>query len=319
MASGSYNIDTYSWYRSLPLSNDTMPYSTYQMFAVGKSSFLEAFTFYQYTTSSGFVDTSTLSAAIINVLNSSLISIGKIFVSTIPYTRYTDTTSTGNYTQTFPFNYPSTFNRTVSSFTSTFGPPPGTVSTFVSTGAFGPFTSTLAATPSPYDFTSTYNGGSAQYPLEIITPKLWLGTSMQALLDAQNQNNPGQYNAFVEFQYSLYLSSLSTSYSWVSTTGTFGPTATGEGNIGRTVTTRVGMSNYAHIREKLSFAAESATGGGGRDIGFFASNFTITLNLQSSFTTTTSFAAPAFDIYIPGENNFTFTLVPVTSSIVYPP
>ena len=316
MASGSYNIDTYSWYRSLPLSNDTMPYSTYQMFAVGTSSFLDEFTFYQYTTSSGFVDTSTLSSAIINVLNSSLISIGKIFVSTIPYTNYTDTTSTGTYIQTYPFDYPSTFNRTVSTFPSTFGPPPGTVSTFVSTGAFGPFTSSVAATPSPYNFTSTYTGGSAQYPLQISTPKLWLGTSMQALLDAQIQNVPGQYNVFVEFQYSLYLSSAATSYSWVSTTGTFGNTTLDDGNIGRTVTTRVGMSNYSHIREELSFAGQPNTGGD-REIGFFASNFTITLNLQSSFGTASALA-PAFDIYIPGENNFTFTLVPVTSTLVNP-
>jgi hypothetical protein len=314
MASGSYNIDTYSWYRSLPLSNDTMPFSTYQMFAVGTSSFLDAFTFYQYTTSSGFVDTSTLSSAIINVLNSSLISIGKIFVSTIPYTNYIDTTSTGNYIQTYPFDYPSTFNRTVSTFPSTFGPPPGTVSTFVSTGTFGPFTSSVAATPSLYNFTSTYSNGIAQYPLQITTPKLWLGTNMQGLLDAQIQNVPGQYNAFVEFQYSLYLSSPYTAYSWVSTTGTFGDTTTLEGNIGRTVTTRVGMSNYSHIREKLSFAAESANVQD-RDIGFNASNFTLTLDILSSIGTTNSLA-PAFEIYIPGENNFTFTLVPVTSSII---
>jgi hypothetical protein len=312
MASGSYNIDTYSWYRSLPLSNDTMPYSTYQMFAVGTSSFLDAFTFYQYTTSSGFVDTSTLSSAIINVLNSSLISIGKIFVSTIPYTNYTDTTSTGTYIQTYPFDYPSTFNRTVSTFPSTFGPPPGTVSTFVSTGAFGPFTSSVAAAPSLFNFTSTYNGGSAQYPLQITTPKLWLGASMQALIDAQIQNVPGQYNVFVEFQYSLYLSSAATSYSWVSTTGLFGSNVAG--NIGRTVTTRVGMSNYSHIREELSYAAQPNTGGN-REIGTDASNFTLTLNLQSSFGTA-GVLAPAFDIYIPGENNFTFTLVPVTSSII---
>ena len=312
MASGSYNIDTYSWYRSLPLSNDTMPFSTYQMFAVGTSSFLDAFTFYQYTTSSGFVDTSTLSSAIISVLNSSLISIGKIFVSTIPYTLYTATTSTlSNYSQTYPFEYPSTFNRTVSSFTSTFGPPPGTVSTFVSTGTFGPFTSTVDATPSPFNFTSTYNGGINNYPLQITTPKLWLGTAMQSLLDAQILNVPGQYNVFVDFQYSLYLSSSYTSYSWVSTTGTFGSSS---GNIGRTVTTRVGMQNYAHIREELSFAAQPNTGAG-REIGFNASNFTITLNLQSSIGTTNALA-PSFDIYIPGENNFTFTLVPVTSSIV---
>jgi hypothetical protein len=309
MASGSYNIDTYSWYRSLPLSNDTMPFSTYQMFAVGTSSFLEPFTFYQYTTSSGFVDTSTLSAAIINVLNSSLISIGKIFVSTIPYTNYIATTSTvSNYTQTFPYDYPSSFNRTVSTFPSTFGPPPGTASTFVSTGIFGPFTSSVAAAPSPFNFTSTYDGQTAQYPLQITTPNLWLGTSMQGLL---NQN---QYNVFVEFQYSLYLSSAATLYSWVSTTGTFGNTTALQGNIGRTVTTRVGMSNFSHIREELTYAAQANTGGD-REIGFSASTFTLTLNLQSSFGTS-NVLAPAFDIYIPGDNNFTFTLVPVTSSII---
>lgn len=313
MASGSFNIDTYSWYRSLPLSNDTLPYSTYQMFAVGTSSFLDAFTFYQYTTSSGFVDTSTLSSAIISVLNSSLISIGKIFVSTIPYTLYTDTLSSGTYTETYPFNYPSTFEVTTSSFTSTFGPPPGTVSTFVSTGSFGNIISTFVpATPSLYDFTSTYTGGSEVYPLKITTPSLWLGTSIQSLIDAQIQNVPGQYNVFVDFQYSLYLSSSYTSYSWVSTTGYFGQITAG--NVGRTVTTRVGMTNYSHIREELAFAAQPNTGGD-REIGYNASNFTIVLNLASSIGTTNSLG-PAFDIYIPGQNNFTFTLVPVTSSIV---
>lgn len=62
MASGSFNIDTFSYRRQLPLSNEYTPYSTATMFAIGPSSFLQGYSFYDYTTGVlGLPDASTMS------------------------------------------------------------------------------------------------------------------------------------------------------------------------------------------------------------------------------------------------------------------
>ncbi len=95
MASGSYNIDSFSWTRSLPLSTNTTGYSTGTLFAVGPSSFEVPYSFYQYQSTVGFSDTSTLSNAIGNVLSTSFTStvngIGFTFQSTIPLVRWVST------------------------------------------------------------------------------------------------------------------------------------------------------------------------------------------------------------------------------------
>jgi hypothetical protein len=52
-----------------------------------------------------------------------------------------------------------------------------------------------------------------------------------------------------------------------------------------------------------------------REIGLNSSNFTMNIFLESTILNGTSSITPAYDIYIPGENNFTFTLVPITSTI----
>jgi hypothetical protein len=256
MSSGSFNIDTFSWYRSLPLSNDTVPFSTLTMFAVGPSSFLAPYSFYQYSISSGFADTSTLSVSIMS------------FISTaIPST----TTGIEN---TLGKIYQSTFDTA--------------------------------------DFTSTYNTSTEAYPLKILTPYVSLGSSFQGLIDSK------LYNVFVDTQYSLYLSSSYTSSTWVSTTGLFNSTVpfSNLGLYGRTVTTRQGNNTYQQIYNKLSYIPQP--NGQETQISPSASNFGLNIFLQSTVNTISSLA-PAFDLYIPGQNNYTITLVPISQGYTFNP
>ena len=244
MASGSFNIDSYSWYRSLPLSTDTLAYSTGTMFAVGPSSFMNAYSWYQYTSTVGFPDTSTMSVNFTNYVCTSLIStvnsLGKIFKSTIPTA----------------------------------------------------------------DFRSTYSAFSGDYPGRIITSSITLGDSMSNLIASK------QYDVFVDFQYNLYLSTPYDTFTWVSTTGYIGSNAA---TIGRQVTTRVGNRDYDTIRQTLTFAPQPLATQD--QIGQNPSSFFFTLDLLSTPAATNA-KSPAFDIYIPGANNYVFTLVPVTTPVV---
>jgi hypothetical protein len=256
MASGSFNIDTFSWYRSLPLSNDSVAYSTLTMFAVGPSSFLNPYSFYQYTSSSGFPDTSTFSVSITSFISTQLTSttvgienaLGKIYQSTFP-----------------------------------------------------------AA-----DFTSSYNTFTQTYPLEIKTPYIPVGSAFQTLIDSK------QYNVFVESQYTLYMSSPYTSSTWVSTVGMFNQDYFyGQlGVFGRTNTTRVSNGAYQQIYNKMMFKPEP--NGQETQIPLGASNFSLYLFLQSTMNTVST-VAPAFDLYIPGENNYTMTLVPISQGYTFTP
>jgi hypothetical protein len=242
MASGSFNIDSYSWYRSLPLSTNTLAYSTGTLFAVGPSSFMNAYSWYQYTNMVGFPDTSTMSVNFTNYVCTSLIStvdfLGKVYKSTIP------------------------------------------------TG----------------DFRSTYTTFTNNYPGEILTSSIYLGTDMSNLIASK------KYNVFVDFQYNLYLSTPYDAYTWISTTGYIGSNIQ---TIGRQVTTRIGNESYETIRQSLMFAPQPfATQD---QIGNEPSSFFLKLDLLSTPIATNS-KSPAFDIYIPGENNYVFTLVPISTN-----
>jgi hypothetical protein len=119
-----------------------------------------------------------------------------------------------------------------------------------------------------------------------------------------------QYDVFVDFQYNLYLSTPYDTFTWVSTTGYIGSNAA---TIGRQVTTRVGNRDYDTIRQTLTFAPQPLATQD--QIGQNPSSFFFTLDLLSTPAATNA-KSPAFDIYIPGANNYVFTLVPVTTPVV---
>lgn len=275
MASGSYNIDSFSWYRSLPLSTNTTGYSTGTLFAVGPSSFEVPYTFYQYQSTVGFTDTSTLSNAFNNILATSLAStttgIGFTFQSTIPLVRWISTNDT-SYQSSVPV----------------FGWPAQTV-----------------------DFMSTYTTFSENWPISFQPNTVWLGTELTSLIQSK------QYTVAVDFQYSLFLSTntsvLPRYYSWVSTIGLLGSNT---GTVGKQITTRVGNQNYANLQQKFVFNPqtidEQTTNG---QIGLTPSSFSFKVVIGSN-TENTIPEAPAFDVFVPGENNFTFTLIPFHSTIV---
>ena len=107
MASGSFNIDTFSYRHQLPLSNEYTAFSTGTMFAVGPSSFTQGYSFYDYSYGlCKFPDTSTLSVSLTtyigNLVNyvSSAAVYNRVFNYTWP------AVSTFQSTSTSPGNYP---------------------------------------------------------------------------------------------------------------------------------------------------------------------------------------------------------------------
>lgn len=275
MASGSYNIDTFSWYRSLPLSNDTTGYSTGTLFAVGPNTFEVPYTFYQYQSTVGFTDTSTMSVAVANYVDASLQStvngIGFNFQSTIPLVKWVSTNNT-SFQSSVPVD---------------------------------------GWQPRAIDFMSTYTTNSQGWPVSFNTSPVWLGTDLPALIQSK------QYTVSVDFQYSLFTSTNSTVNprysSWVSTIGFLGSNT---GTVGKQITTRVGNQTYTTLQQKLVFnpqtTAEQTTNG---QLGLMPSSFWFKTVIGSN--TTNSIAnAPGFDVFVPGENNFTFTLTPFRSTIV---
>lgn len=359
MSSGSYEIDTFSWYRSFPLSNDSTSYSTGTLFAVGECGFMSPFTWYQYTSTVGFPDTSTMSVNFTNYVCTSLQSttdsllstIGldmRTYMSTIPLTRWISSstietnpfiftssfplvqstigsTITSTITNVFtssgifgystinayancpiscpPYTYPSTIPIAVSTFTST--SVSSITSNFLSSGPFGILTSSFFAPSYLFDFTSTYTETSVTLPYTMQTSNVWLGEGMSNLINSK------QYDVWVEYQYSVNLTNTGAEpYFWVSTTGAFN--STNVLNVGRTTVNRVGTSNYFEIYTKQMFKAQSL--GSEQYLPYPTSNFHIELQFFSSVSTSTM---PKYDIFIPGQNNYTFTLIPVTSTIVF--
>lgn len=243
MASGSFEIATFSWERQIPLSTNTTAYSTLTTFATGTDGFMRPFSFYQYTTASGFPDTSTFSTSITRFIQQS-------FASTVSFLGKT-------YVSTFPTS----------------------------------------------DFSS--NAGQApNYPRIIQLPQVALGPIFSNLLNSK------QYNVFVESQYNLWLDA-NDDFTVVSTIGVFGTRVNNQ--FGRTTTTRVGNSNYTQINTKLMFQPQQF--GSQTQIPAFSSTFQLQVVLQSTPNATVNLS-PAYNVYVPGENNYTFTLVPVTSTIL---
>jgi hypothetical protein len=269
MASGSYNIDTFSWYRSLPLSNDTTPFSTLTMFAVGPSSFMKNYTFYDYTWANGFPDTSTFSVSITNYVHDSLVSttsaLGRTFISTIPYTIWR---SGGN-----TYEYP-----------------------------------VAGAVPEPYTYMSSASNLNSPYPIIIKTPNVWFGDGLARIINSR------QYNVFVDSQYSIYLSTSFDAFTWVSTIGLFSNVynqSYGAQNVGRVQTTRVGNFQYIDVHTKLMYMPDTTN----TQIISQASSFYLQIMLLSTAKASGSIFGPSFDLYIPGENNITFTCIPCVSTV----
>lgn len=299
MSSGSIDVDTISYRHAIPLTSNITAYSSLTVFATDKEGFLVPHTFYTLSKQSGFQDTSTLTTSFINQNISTTISlqsnitsninyIGKTFVSTIPYTQWISSQTV----TTYPFYYNSTF-------TSTFYD--GTSTSFISQG--------VLAQASPFNFVSTYNDSSELYPGQILTSNVWLGEGMQSII------NSGQYNIFVNYQYNLLLNT-SDQYSWVSTVGVFNSLERFAmyGNKGTASVTRIGNNQYIQITNTHCFKAEMP--GYRTQIPTNTSNFHLEIYLQSTISCKTEYA-PQFDIFIPGENNFTFTCVPVLSTLVF--
>jgi len=311
MSSGpvNLNIQTFSWVNSLPLSTNTTIYPDYTMFATSNG-YLEPYSFYQYTNQSGFVDTSTLTTTFNTALTSTTNYIGKVFMSTIPYTTWISTNNVGTTVRqtTYPFTYISSFPCTFSTFISTIpGIPPNNISTFQSTSTnFGPYPSSLYAASYPFNFTSTFTTIGTDSNMTIQTSNLWLGEGMSNLINSK------KYNVFVEHTYSLWVSTVvSRPITWISTTTTIGNTS---GASGRTAVTRIPNTTYTEVTNRFMFKPQ-VNSAFPREISLQASNYNLTIYLQSTIFNTNR-ATPSFDIYIPGENNFTFTLVPVTSTII---
>jgi hypothetical protein len=290
------------------------------MFAVGPSSFMQPYSFYQYTSTSGFVDTSTLTT----ILNSSLTSttnfIGKIYMSTIPYTAWIDTASTASYIQTYPFIYPSTFPCTFSTFLSTIPTIPPFISTMQSTSitsnGFGPYRSSLYASNFPFNFTSSFSGSNFDLPISILSSNLYLGPGLQAAINSK------QYNVFVDYHYSIYTNFASTSIStmFMSTIGLFGQSNTN--NSGRTSSTRIGTNQCMDVINHFAYKPQTINDTP-KELGQNASNYSLAMIIQAMNTpsmistySTISTLTSEFDIFIPGQNNFTFTLIPVLSTVI---
>jgi len=270
-------------------------------------------------------------------IQSAIQTIPKTIISTIPYTYWINSGTT----TTYPFYYASTFQVTSSTiqspiqetFTSTFqsnifAPPvvlypsstpiypnpvlstyiytfQSTIPSFLSTStSFGTIVSTgVLAASYPFDFTSTCYVSAESYPAVIPTPNVWLGDTLSQLIQSK------QYSIAVNCQYSLRLDSETTRYAFVDTVGYLGNVVGSLNNSGLTgqrVTTRVGVGTYTQITNTFIFTPDQEN----QIIGINAANFFLSIVLNRS-PTETSLDAPDYDIYIPGNNNFTFTLIPI--------
>jgi hypothetical protein len=249
------------------------------MFAVGPSSFEQAYTFYQYTWSNGFPDTSTFSTSITTFIDdafrSTNQSFGKQFVSTVPLVQWI---STGN---NLVFDYPV----------------PGSI-------------------PQTYDYISSLNNdsGSLSNPLFISTPRVYLGDGLSYLINSK------QFDVYVESQYSILFNTnvngvTSNTYNIVSTIGVFnGPGLGLGGNQGRTVQQRVSFNQYANLNQKLTFKPEPF--GSETQIPANSSNYRLHITMPTSVNLNNPATyAPSYELFVPGDNNFTFTLVPIASTI----
>jgi len=134
--------------------------------------------------------------------------------------------------------------------------------------------------------------GSNQLQAENIKiPNLWLGNGLTSLI------NSGNYNVYIDFDYSLYLSTSADSVTWVTTLGSLNALDNPLfifGNKGSSKLTRIGNTTYTQINTRLAYNKTPAN----------VSNFQVQLNLSSILM-------PYFDIYVPSSNNFKITLSPL--------
>jgi hypothetical protein len=148
------------------------------------------------------------------------------------------------------------------------------------------------------DFNATGTGDV--YPQNIIGPTLWLENNITDIIKTNN------YDVYVDFQYSLYLSTLTDRFTWVDTLGSLNsldnPLFT-YGNKGSISKTRVGNDVYTQVNNTLLFNSKTT------QMPLTTSNFQIQINLNSTINAISPLS-PYFDIYIPGSNNFKITLTP---------
>jgi hypothetical protein len=266
----------------------------------------------------------------------------KTYVSTIPLTRWISATTV----TTYPFTYRSTFTESFSSITQVISYTQ--TQTFVSTGFFGTFDSNIYTNCSGYSYISTFpvltstytrtlqltSNNTTEYPIAfgmsslfapaypfdfqsttelnttypifMRTSNVWLGRDMQQLIDSK------QYNVFVEFQYNIYVSTNQDRYTWASTIGMFGSTMVGvNGYKGRTTVTRIPEKQYMEVYTKQMFKPQAS--GYETQLASANSNFSFAIHLSSSAFITAPGDRIYADIFVPGENNFTFTLVPIAN------
>ena len=280
MASGSFNIDTFSYRHQLPLSNGYTAFSTGTMFAVGVSSFVNGYSFYDYSYGlCGFPDTSTMSVNITNLISSQSVSITRLISTTF-------STTMNNFSNVR--NYMSTD----AAFTRTFNYVFPSVSTFVST-----------ATSPNVDYPLVINGPT----LDLKTAKV---TDTLSIFDILRMNT---HDVFIQFNYSIVLNKPNEDFSWVSTITYFDQFQILNTDRRRQYLTRVGLnSNYTTLTPYFKFPNDDT-----QAIPLNASTFSVKFVCTSN--TPSSQQAPSFSIYAPGENNYTFTFYPFSNYINYSP
>jgi hypothetical protein len=124
-----------------------------------------------------------------------------------------------------------------------------------------------------------------------------------------------QYNVVMDCQYSIYVSTATrtTPYVWVSSIGRFGGTTHGfnSGYTGRTTVTRGGKDQYMEVYTKQMFKAQPNTINPSE---LWLQNELYNMNSYITKPAGSTDTSVYVDIYAPGENNFTITLIPTTAS-----
>jgi hypothetical protein len=230
--------------------------------------------------------------------------------STIPF-QFTSSGLFGFITSNlYPSCAPYSLFSTIPITLSTFG---STLVSSISSNYVSTLPSVLSSVVVPseiFNFRSTFS--TLNYSvLNIPFSNVWLGDDMRDLIGTQ------RYNVFVDYQYSIYVSTNQDPVTWISTFGRFcfdetypNPSAY---SIYPVTATRVGDRQYSevHVRQMLTPGDGSAlvTVNTLQVPNQANSNFYPTIRLQSSITATGS-GEIFVDIFSPGANNYTFTLVP---------
>jgi hypothetical protein len=152
--------------------------------------------------------------------------------------------------------------------------------------------------PQNVDFMST--GFNNAYSGKILTPIIPLGEKLSHLI------NSHRFNVHVDFQYSLYLSTPTSNFTWINTLGslnTLDDPILLFGNKGSSNITRVGNNTYTTLNTSLVFSPTVT------QMPANISNFQLQINLNSTINAISPLS-PYFDIYIPGSINFKITLTP---------